>query len=213
MIARKFLSSCSNSVLSLTGSPVQTDVVAIVLRHQNSPRFGHHGVDVLSGSRNEDRGSATTSQRTAPHVHPTDAVRHLRLRATRRPAASQFENENLDRRATGIRGGTGKRNRRLCRSWYRHLRGSDYPRLSDTRDLDPKNLHHMNEVFRPRPSPRQRGVIKKCKLARRSLDGLRRSLARGSAPSRNPPLACRCLSDMKTNVSTRVNTCHNVLDP
>src|SRR5436309_2170610 len=49
------------------------------------------------------------------------------------------------------------------------------------RGLDPKNVHHLGQVFRSRPSPRQRGVIKEYNLARRSLDGLRRSLA-GTCP-------------------------------
>src|SRR5436190_17134375 len=50
--------------------------------------------------------------------------------------------------------------------------------LDQARGLDPKNLHHLSQVFRSRPSARQRGVIKLVGLARRSLDGLRRSLAR-----------------------------------
>src|SRR5215218_317204 len=29
-----------------------------------------------------------------------------------------------------------------------------------TRGLDPENLHQLSQVFRSRPSPRQRGVIK-----------------------------------------------------
>jgi hypothetical protein len=58
--------------------------------------------------------------------------------------------------------------------------------ISLVRGLDPKYLHHLGQVFRPRPSPRERGVIKKCVLTRRSLDGSRRSLASaGGSLNRN----------------------------
>src|SRR5436190_24392193 len=57
-------------------------------------------------------------------------------------------------------------------------------RAAPPRGLDSKNLHHLSQVFRSRPSARQRGVIKKSWLAKRSLTGLRRSLARGLDPKK-----------------------------
>jgi len=48
-----------------------------------------------------------------------------------------------------------------------------------SRGLDPSKLPHLSQVCcGSRPSPRQRGVIRECNLTRRSLVGLRRSLAR-----------------------------------
>jgi hypothetical protein len=44
--------------------------------------------------------------------------------------------------------------------------------------LTPQNLCICVKFLGSRPSARQRGVIKQCDLARRSLQGLRRSLAR-----------------------------------
>src|ERR671918_164719 len=49
--------------------------------------------------------------------------------------------------------------------------------------LTPQNLRYCVKFPGSRPSPRQRGIIKECDLARRSLDGPRRSLARGLDPS------------------------------
>src|SRR5919106_233605 len=69
----------------------------------------------------------------------------------------------------------------LSRAVRRQLTTDENRVGSSATGLDPKNLHHLSQVFRSRPSPRQRG-FKKCALARRSLDGLRRSLARGLDP-------------------------------
>ena len=46
------------------------------------------------------------------------------------------------------------------------------------RGLDPLHSGILSQVFGSRRSARQRGVIEQCGLARRSLDGQRRSLAR-----------------------------------
>ena len=50
------------------------------------------------------------------------------------------------------------------------------------RGLDRFESQFLSQSFRSRPSARQRGVIKECDLARRSLDGLRRSLASSRSP-------------------------------
>ena len=55
------------------------------------------------------------------------------------------------------------------------------------RGLDRLESEFLSQRFRSRPSARQRGVIKECDLARRSLDGPRRSLARSGSGNQTAP--------------------------
>jgi hypothetical protein len=84
-----------------------------------------------------------------------------RVRSTRRRSARQGP---LDESRRGS-------------EWTTLTTSSSRP-LARARGFDRLESGFFAQVCRSRPSARQRGVIKRVRLARRSLDGLRRSLAR-----------------------------------